>query len=168
MLNKDENLEFLKRKIQELKYAKFSAEINSLLQLPNNIITTLKTDSEGNIWFFTSCNGIYASKMDKSFYASLDYYQKGYDCHLHIDGSATIIEDEENREDILPFVIIDNNNIDTHSVVLIKLKIIKAEYFENKQIFTNSIKETINNIFTELFFSNTHKQFHFLSAKKYY
>ena len=43
MQTKNENIEFLKTKVQEIRIAKFSAEINSLLQLPNNIITTLNS-----------------------------------------------------------------------------------------------------------------------------
>ncbi len=163
MQTKTENLEFLKRKVQEVRIAKFSAEINSVLQLPNNIITTLKADDEGHIWFFTSCNGTYASNMvDKSFYASLDYYQKGGDCRLHIDGNAMIIEDENNGQ---PLAFTKKENNFTYDLVLIKLTIIKAEYFENKHtIWGHSLKETIRNIYTELFLSSPHKQFNFLES----
>src|ERR1700753_1893595 len=93
MVTKAENLQFLKQKIHEIRSAKFSADIHSLLQLPNNVITILKADNEGNVWFFTSSNGVYAGNMDKNFYASLDFYNKASDCRLHIDGSAAIVHD---------------------------------------------------------------------------
>jgi general stress protein 26 len=141
--SENERLDFLKRKIQEIQLAKFNAEIDSLLQLPNSIITTLKVDDEGNVWFFASCNGTYAPNMDKYFYASLDYYNKETHCRLHIDGRATVIEDEE---DILPFHITKHRSNFTYNVILIKLKILKAEYYEAKQI-TTSFKETVINIF---------------------
>ena len=79
-LTKDERLEFLQKKITELRVALFKAEINTELQLPNNIVSTIKADNKGNIWFFSSCNGNYAKNIDKSFYAYLEYYQKGRDC----------------------------------------------------------------------------------------
>ena len=43
MLTKNENLLFLQKKIGEIKIARFSAEIDAGLQLPNNIVSTLKT-----------------------------------------------------------------------------------------------------------------------------
>jgi len=75
---------------------------------------------------------------------------------LRVSGLATIIEDED---DIGPFTI-DKNNF-AYNIVLIKLKILKAEYFENKHIFSSSFKEAIRNIFGELFFSNAYKHFTF-------
>jgi general stress protein 26 len=161
MLTKDENLEFLKQKMQEIRSAKFSAEINSLLQLPNNVITIINADNEGNVWFFTSCNGTYANNMDKSFYASLDFYNKASDSRLHIDGNATIIDDEK---EIQTFTIPDSKKSFAYNIVLIKLKIVKAEYFEAKLAYNQSLKETIKNIFVQLFYSDTHKQFNFFEA----
>src|SRR5665647_2040618 len=92
MLTKDDNLLFLENKIQQIKMAMFRAEIDSELQLPNNIISTIKTDSDGNIWFFTSCNGEYAKNIDKHFFAYLEYYQKGQDFRLRLSGKASIVE----------------------------------------------------------------------------
>jgi len=158
--NENGNLDFLKRKIQETRLAKFNAEIGSVLQLPNSIITTLKADDEGNIWFFASCNYTYATNLDKYFYASLDYYNKETHCRLHIDGRATVVEDEE---DVLPFQITKHRSSFTYNVILIKLKILKAEYYEARQI-TTSFKETVRNIFAELFYPNAHKQFNFFET----
>ncbi|UAY53314.1 pyridoxamine 5'-phosphate oxidase family protein [Ferruginibacter albus] len=152
MLTKDEPIEFVRKKIQDIKIAKFHGEINSPLPLPDNIINTLRTDEDGNILFFTSCNGHYAPHIDKTFYATLEYYHKGNDFYLHIEGKASIIEDEE-RE----FAATSSN----YDMILIKLKIVKAEYFENKNIVGATFKETMKNFMTELFFSNAHRQFTF-------
>jgi general stress protein 26 len=152
-LNTDENLKFLMQKTQEIKIALFKAEISSLLRLPNNIITTLKTDSDGNIWFFTSCNGNYAKNIDKSFYAYLEYYQKGTDSRLRISGKASICEDDPEA-----YTSISNKSLPGNQV-LIKLKILEAEYFENKPIVTTSFKETCRNFFYQLFYGHTYKQF---------
>ncbi len=45
----DENLVFLKEKIREIKFALFKSEINSELQLPNNIIQNLKVEDDGTV-----------------------------------------------------------------------------------------------------------------------
>src|SRR4051812_8750582 len=93
--DQDENLVFLKQKISEIKVALFRAEINSELQLPNNIIQTLKVENNGTIWFLTSCSGYHAKTIERSFYAYLDFYKKGTGCRLQIGGKANIVEDDD-------------------------------------------------------------------------
>ena len=140
MITKDKNLNFLREKIGEIKIAMFKAEIDSVLQLPNNIISTIKTDDDGNIWFFTSCtNDDYAKNINEHFYAYLEYYQKGSECRLRIGGKASIVKS-------------DNELIDPslkEKVVLVKLNIMQAEYFEKK--FTTPLNGKIMNILSQLF-----------------
>src|SRR4051812_31204070 len=90
----DDNLCFLKEKIGNIKVALFKAEFNSELQLPNNIIQTLKVEDDGTIWFLTSCSGEHAKYIDRSFYASLDFYKKGTECRIYLSGKASIVEDD--------------------------------------------------------------------------
>ena len=154
MLTKDENLDFLQNKIRNIKSAMFSSEINSELQLPNNIISTLKTDRDGNIWFFTSCNGHYAQNVDRQFYACLDYYQKGGECRLRVNGKASIVENSH-------YAGFTSVNELPDNMMLIKLKILKAEYFENKHEAQKSLKEKVVNFFTELFIPHSYRSFNF-------
>ncbi len=144
----DENLAFLKEKIKDIRIALFKSEINSELQLPNNIIQTLKVEDDGTIWFFTSCNGEYAQNIDRSFYAYLDYYKKGTECRLQLSGRATIVEDDGEA-----FLTMSNYSKSTASrLVLVKMKIMQAEYFETKQSVNNvSWKEKVKVAFTHLF-----------------
>jgi hypothetical protein len=121
-----QELLFLKEKIEEIKVALFRAELESVLQLPNNIISTLKVDEEGYIWFFTSCSRPFAHYFDKELHTSLDYYQKGNKC-LRITGKAFI---ENANENVSPSDIQQKN--DLSHVVLLKVKILKAEYFETR------------------------------------
>ena len=154
MLTQDDNLIFLQRKIGEIKVAMFKSEINSELQLPTNIVSTLKTDNDGNIWFFTSCNGKYAKNIDKSFYAYLDYYQKGGAYRLRVSGKASIVQDDSmaHASEIKPAK--DN-------IALIQFKIMHAEYFENKALATSSLKTRIKDFFTEIFSSHNYREFDF-------
>ena len=136
----DTTLSFLKQKIEDIKVALFKAEIASVLRLPNNIINTLKVDDDGHIWFYTSCNGMYAHEIDKEFFAYLDYYQKGRDARLRVSGRTCIVEDND----------ADATAIENSSLLLLKMKIMQAEYFgadaEKQQTWINRIKTT----FTEL------------------
>jgi len=151
--NKHELL-FLKEKIEKIKIALFKAETDSLLQLPNNIISTLKVDSDGNIWFFTSCIRQYAHHHDKEFFVSLDYYCKENKSRLLINGKAFI---EHDKEDI---GIGENENV-SNKVVLLKTKILKAEYFESKHFSKISIREKIRSVVNQIIPSDAHKMYDF-------
>lgn len=154
MLTQDDNLSFLQRKIGEIKVAMFRSEINCELQLPTNIISTLKTDNDGNIWFFTSCNGKYAKNIDKSFYAYLDYYQKGGAYRLRVSGKASIVQDD-------PMAHASEIKPTKDNIALIQFKIMHAEYFENKSLATSSLKTRIKDFFTEIFSSHNYREFDF-------
>ena len=157
MLTKNENLLFLQKKIGEIKIARFSAEIDAGLQLPNNIVSTLKTDSEGNIWFFSSCRGEHAKNIDQDFYAYLEYYQKGGAYRLRTGGRATIIQDET-----VPYYPKSKNSI--NNLVLIRFKIMTAEYFEEKSLHTSSLKTRVKDFFTEMLYSQRYRKFDFAEA----
>ncbi len=153
----DENLVFLKEKIREIKFALFKSEINSELQLPNNIIQTLKVEDDGTVWFLTSCNGEYAQSIAKSFYAYLDFYKKGTECRLQVSGRANIVEDDGET-----FLTMSNYSKSTSSrLVLVKLKIMQAEYFETKQQQYVSWKEKMKGAFNQLFFNPSHRIYDF-------
>lgn len=153
----DENLIFLKEKIKDIKIALFKSEINSELQLPNNIIQTLKVEDDGTIWFFTSCNGEYAQNIVKSFYAYLDYYKKGTECRLQLSGRATIVDDDGEA-----FLTMSNYSKSTASrLVLVKMKIMQAEYFETKQQQHVSWKEKMKGAFNQLFLQPSHRIYDF-------
>ncbi len=153
----DENLVFLKEKIKDIRIALFKAEINSELQLPNNIIQTLKVEDDGTIWFFTSCSGEHAQSIDKSFYAYLDYYKKGTECRLQLSGKASIVEDDGEA-----FLTMSNYSKNIASrIVLVKMKIMQAEYFETKHQHNVSWKEKVKGAFNQLFFNPSHKVYDF-------
>ena len=151
----DQNLLFITEKINSIRYALFKSEGNSDLQLPNNIIQAIKVDNDGSVWFFTSCSGEYASHVEKSFYASLDFYRKGTDCRLQLTGTATIVEDDEE------FTTRKNLAGNSNQLLLVKMKILKAEYFENKHESVGTLKNKVKTLFQQLFVSAPHKKYSF-------
>ncbi|MEO6537616.1 MAG: pyridoxamine 5'-phosphate oxidase family protein [Ferruginibacter sp.] len=157
MQHLDSNLAFLQEKIKDIKIALFKSEMNSELRLPNNIIETLKVEEDGYIWFFTSCSGDYAKSIDRSFYAYLDYYKKGTDCRIQLSGKATIVDDEDGD-----FLTISNYSKSTAGrLVLVKMKIMQAEYFENRQSLNLNWKEKVVGAFNQLFFPDAHRIYDF-------
>ncbi len=161
MYNNGENFGFITDKIKEIKVGLFKSEINSELLLPNNIIQVLRTDNDGHIWFFTSCNGRQAANINKTFYAYLDFHKRGTDSRLLINGVAFIVDEASDVEELIQ----QSNYSKTvaPSLVLVKMKIMQAEYFEGHETQkSSSWKERLFNSFAGLFSDNSnHKVFDF-------
>jgi len=155
----DENFLFLKEKINAIRFAIFKSEMNSELQLPNNIIQVLKVKDDGTIWFLTSCNGEHSKTVDRSFYAYLDFYRKGTDCRLQLSGKATIAEDDD--EAFLTMSNYSKGVASSGRLVLVKMKMMQAEYFENRTEPVGSIADKFKFYFHQLFLSNPHKSYNF-------
>jgi len=147
---------FLKEKINEIKIALFrTEEINSELKLPNNIITTLKVDDDGTVWFLTATKEYYeiVRLIDKPFFAYLDYYRKGIDCHLRLSGKATIVHDTDEAFGI-------NCGADHTGIVLVKMKIMQAEFYEKRGLTNLSWSQKIRSAFNHLFIPH-HRVYNF-------
>jgi Pyridoxamine 5'-phosphate oxidase like len=153
----DRNLDFLKEKIKDIKIALFKTELNPELQLPNNIIQTLKVEDDGTVWFFTSCNGKQVENIDSSFYAYLNYQKKGTGCRLQLSGKACLIK---NDDDGL-FSLCNYAKGSYGKLVLVKMKIMQAEFFEGKLPQTNSWTEKLKYTFSHLFLQPAHRTYNF-------
>ena len=161
MHNNGEQFSFITDKIKEIRIGLFKSEINSELLLPNNVIQVLRVTDDGYVWFFTSCNGRHAANINRKFYAYLDFHKRGTDSRLLINGSAEIIDEEGDVEEL-----ITQSNYSQSvkpSLVLVKMKIMQAEYFEGTNNVKNSSwKERIFNSFTSFFSDNSaHKMYDF-------
>jgi len=150
------NLIFLREKIKQIKIAMFKPEKNDMLQLPNNIISTLKVDDEGNVWFFTSQKGNYAQQPE-TFFAYLEYYQKGGDGRLRINGKASIVTDY----DAVDFAVKPSIPGMYGQILLLKVKIMQAEYIVSKPANKITFKERMKTIFSDLFLSQEQRVFDF-------
>ena len=151
----DTNLEFLKNKINEIKIALFKPESDFELQLPNNIVQTLRVEDDGTVWFFTTCNGYHARFMYKPFYAYLNYYNKNKGYRLQLSGKAIVVNDTNSFVDI-------NDSKEQYTSVLVKMKIMKAE-FDESIIPGDDITwpEKIKSVISNLFLSPAHRVYNF-------
>lgn len=157
MAVKDIEIDFIQTKISEIGYALFSSDLDPEFCLFNNIIKTIKTDSEGTIWFFTSCKAECIKSLKGEFFACLNYYQKGKDFRLHITGKASIAETIEDMDDA---------EINSTQAVFIKFKIEKAEYFEYNTLHEISLKKRFKKYIDEIFFSNSYRLYDFSSSRQ--
>ena len=125
----ENQLNFFREKIQELRSALFFNTSNAVLKLPPCIISTLKVDEAGQVWFFVNRPGQYLHEFDKEFPAKLNFFRKGKRFFLNLTGKAFIISDPEELNEL---VSVDDEVKQKAMVnmVLIKFKITNVHYDE--------------------------------------
>jgi len=122
------DLPFLREKIQELKNALFFSQNNALLRMATTIVSILKVDELGQIWFFVPRPTQALQEFDREFPVKLEFFRKGKGFFLHITGKAYIVNDPEEINSLLFDDL--RQQVSPH-MVLIKVKMGKADYFES-------------------------------------
>lgn len=125
----DKHLHFLQDRIQDLRSALFYSLSNSVLKIPTSIVTALQVDDEGYVWFFVSRPRQQLAEAERQFPARLEFYRKGKHSLVKINGRACVVTDAEKINNLVAL----SDEIRTKALdqlLLIKVKIEKAEYFE--------------------------------------
>lgn len=157
MKNIDTNLKLIKEKINLIKVGIFKPESDSDLYLPCNVVNVINIDELGNIWFQTTCKNFKSSDLGKNIYSYLDFKSKGFNSRIVVSGPAQIVEETNNE------LYQESESNFTAHILLIKLKIMNAEFVENNNIIDGNILNRIKGVFQQAFSSGTHKQFQFQS-----
>ena len=123
------NLVFLQGRIQELRSALFFNTSNAVLKLPTSIVQALKVDEAGQVWFFVNRPEQYLHEFDREFPARLNFFKKGKWFYLQLTGKAFIVTDPEELNEVTN-VTDEVRQKATNHLVLVKFKIIHAEYYE--------------------------------------
>ena len=129
------HLNFLQQKIEGLKSALFFSMNNSVLKFPTSVVSALKVDEVGQVWFFIRKPNQHIAEFDRQFPARLEFYKKGKQYFLKILGKACIVNDPEEMNGLVDLQegLKENGIAD---LVLVKVKIEKADYFEYKPAIT--------------------------------
>src|ERR1700744_1187507 len=127
MLNQSD-LQFLQEKIQDLKNAIFFSENTSVLRMATTIVSVLKVDELGQMWFFVPRPQQALHEFDREFPVRLEFFRKGKKFFLHVSGKAFIVTDPE---EINSLVHDDIRELASENLVLIKVRMLKADYFES-------------------------------------
>ncbi len=122
------NLLFFQEKIQDLGTALFFSLHSSLLKMPTSIVRILKVDELGQVWFLVPRPHQALHEFDGDFPTRLEFFRKGRSFYLHITGRAFIINDLEEVNSIVADGILQGSG---NGLVLIKVKMLKGEYFES-------------------------------------
>ena len=123
-------LPFLQEKISDLRSALFFSLSNSVLKIPTNIVTALKVDEIGQVWFFVNRPLQNIQEFDKEFPARLEFYRKGKPFYLKITGKACIVNDPEELNTLVD-VSEEVKDKAMDQLVLVRVKIQSADYVEN-------------------------------------
>src|SRR5215469_8636477 len=89
------DLQFLQQKIQDLKNALFFSQNTSLLRISTTIVTVLKVDELGQMWFFVPKPQQALHEFDREFPVKMEFFRKGRQFFLHVLGKAYIVDDPE-------------------------------------------------------------------------
>lgn len=139
----ENDIHFLQEKIQDLRSALFFSLSDSVLKMPTTIVTALKVDEVGQVWFLINRPAQALHQFDKEFPARLEFFRKGKRFYIKINGKASIIDDPEDLNSIisLPGDVTDQAK---EQMVLVKVKILQAEYYEKDMKPVSGIQQLRN------------------------
>jgi len=136
-MTSNQQLQFLQEKIKEINSAIFFNLSDSVLKFPTTIVSTLKVDDYGYVWFFVKKPKQNINEFETEFPVRLDYFKKGTEYFLQIMGKAWVITDPE---ELNAFVLLTDEmkGQDVNDSVLVKVKMMKADFQETQSRNSNS------------------------------
>ncbi|SRR5260221_9719117 len=146
------NLSFIKDRIAEIRSAILHSMSSELIKIPSSIITVLKIDEVGQLWFFVKKPLQVMFDHEKSFPARLQFYRKGKPFYIHVTGYADVSDNKEIINDLTGLEK-KTEDIAMQNLMLIKLKMTKAEYYEQKPSSPErfSVHRFFQNLYSSLF-----------------
>lgn len=88
----DSNLSQIRQKIYTLRTAIMYSLSNDVCRLPNCIVTAVKVDDSGQLWFTCPRPLLETTELEEGFPVRLHFYHKGVFFHLEVSGKAQVIE----------------------------------------------------------------------------
>jgi hypothetical protein len=146
----NQQLNFLQDRIREIGSAIFFNQSDSVLKLPTSIVTTLKVDDYGYIWFFIQKPRQSLKEFETEFPARLDFFRKGMSYFLQVSGKGWVVTDPEEMN-IFADLPDEVKQAAMNNMVLVKVKMMKAEYFETKTSKPASWWQNAKSTFTAWF-----------------
>jgi hypothetical protein len=151
----NQQLNFLQDKIREIGSAIFFNLSDSVLKLPTSIVTTLEVDDYGFIWFFIQKPQQSLREFESEFPVRLDFFKKGTSSFMQVSGKGWVVTDPEELHSLssLPE---QAKEAAMKGMVLVKVKIMKAEYYETRTPRAGNWWQNAVNGFTAWFRSSNH------------
>jgi len=149
----DNRQAFLHEKIRNLGSAIFFNQSDAVLKLPTSIVRILHIDEYGYVWFYIQKPAQQLNEFEKEFPVKLDFFRKGLDYSLQVLGTGRMITDPEELL-VLTTNINEIKQFDPGKMILIKVKMTRADYFDNISGSKSSWLQNAINLFQSWIFPN--------------
>lgn len=150
-MSNDTNLQFITEKINQVRSAIMYSYSDEVIRLPNNIVSAVKVDEEGQLWFVCDRPVYLPEQYPSSFPARLHFYRKGKFFHIEVSGPARIVNNMQ------------NDNIASENRMLIKMEMKNVVYTETPSRQKSGIESWLNKtshwVMEHFGFSKKHKPF---------
>ena len=141
----NQQLNFLQDKIQEIGSAIFFNLSDSVLKLPTSLVTTLKVDDYGFVWFFVQKPKQNLNEFDNGFPVRLDFFRKGKSSFIKVIGKGWVVTDPEEMNSFVTLPE-EAKQLAMNEMVLVKVKMTRAEYFEPASTHQTWWQQTVNTV----------------------
>lgn len=150
-MDKKYNLSFIINRVKEIGSALMHDldYENHPERLPANIVTVLKADERGLLWFFIRKPLSFNDNTPFSFPASLQFLRKGKNFFIKVNGTA---HSTINMTPVTPFVTSEGQAEALSQLTLIEMKISSIEYCEyDKPPERQGIRHFLKGIYNYIF-----------------
>ena len=127
MSNEPMSLGFIKSRIQEIRSGLFYNVSEDVFQMPTCIISAMKVDDDGNVWFLMNRNGRQMVRENDRIPAELFFYRKGQPFSLRVKGWASLFTDVNRMKEVLG---VTEEIHDASNIFLVRMKMTMADYTE--------------------------------------
>lgn len=155
-MESNQQFSFIQSKIEELGSALFFNQSDAVLKLPTSIITRMKVDAFGYVWFYVQKPNQQLQEFEQEFPVRLDFFRKGLNYFLQVEGNGWVVNDPEEMNALGDFSE-DVRASDKKDMVLVKVKITKAEYHEPRSAQRQSWWESAMLTITSWFGSDPYR-----------
>lgn len=137
MVNNNLHVNFLREKIGELKTALLYCNSKSVLKIPTTIVTAINVDDLGQIWLLVPRPSQNITEFERDFPVTLNFYRKGKNFYLNIDGKAGIVLEPGELDEMAENIETDPRSL-LDQWILVKVKVIDTQYHDNRLAVKNS------------------------------
>lgn len=146
----DTNLEFIRTRIYEIRTALLYSLSDKLITVPNSLISVLKVDDKGQIWFLMNRPQLKMERSEQKFPARLQFYKKGTPYHMAITGHACMVEEIAALNHLFNGAR-TVRKVASNNLVVVKLKMESVEYHE--QVTAKKPKNALSKMLQSLYAS---------------
>jgi hypothetical protein len=155
----DNNLEFIRTRIYDIRTALLYSLSDDIIKLPTSLISVLKVDDKGQIWFLMNRPQQAMEKDEQKFPARLQFYRKGKPFYMQVTGRACLVENMAGLNHLfsIPRTL---RKAASHNLIVVRLKMDSVEYHEQASASKpmNTARRLLQYIYTSVFAPSNYYQ----------